>query len=218
MKNHGVPVVREGWAFAAVAALATLVCVLAGWWFLALASGAVTLYILYFFRNPERLPPVGASIVASPADGRVIFAGLAVEPEFSHEERIKVSIFMNLFDVHVNRMPIDGTLRDTKYSRGRFMAASEEGASEENERNALLIETSKNQRVVLVQVAGLVARRVITYPSSGTFVLKGQRIGLIRFGSRCDVYLPIGSQLLVKVGDKVLGGESSIAQLSESGG
>ena len=122
---------------------------------------------------------------------------------------------MNLFDVHVNRVPVDGTIKDMKYHKGRFIAASEENASEENERNAILLETGKGVRLVLVQVAGLVARRIVCYPGIGAFVLKGQRMGLIRFGSRCDVYVPKSSEVLVKVGDKVLGGETILAQLKD---
>jgi phosphatidylserine decarboxylase len=186
-----------------------------GYWPVGLFFLLVTGYIAYFFRNPERLPPVGSAMVASPADGKVIYVGPAKELEFLNEEMQKISIFMNLFDVHVNRVPVDGTIRNMKYHRGRFMAASLDRASEENERNAMLIETSKGQKLVLVQVAGLVARRIVCYPAVGSFVLRGQRMGLIRFGSRCDVYLPKNTEAAVRVGDKVLGGETILAQLKE---
>ena len=154
-------------------------------------------------------------MIASPADGKVILVGQAVEGEFFKEETHKISIFMSLWDVHVNRVPVDGTVRDMKYHRGRFMAAFEDRASEENERNAILIETGKGQRLVVVQVAGLVARRIVCYPSVGAFVLKGQRMGLIRFGSRCDVYLPKSAEVLVKPGEKVLGGETILARMKD---
>jgi phosphatidylserine decarboxylase len=176
----------------------------------------MTLFCAFFFRNPERLPPVGSNMVASPADGQVIYVGPAKEAEFLNEERQKISIFMSLWDVHVNRVPIDGTVKNMKYHRGRFMAAFEERASEENERNAMLIETGRGQKIVLVQVAGLVARRIVCYPTIGAFILKGQRMGLIRFGSRCDVYLPGSAEVLVKIGEKVLGGETLLAQLKEA--
>lgn len=187
-----------------------------GWWPLSLLFSLLFCYVAYFFRNPERLPPVGSQLVASPADGKVIYVGKALEEEFLKEEMQKVSIFMSLFDVHVNRAPVDGTVRNMKYHRGRFMAAFEDRASEENERNCMLIETSKNQKIVLVQVAGLVARRIICYPGAGAFILKGQRIGLIRFGSRCDLYFPKSANIKVKVGEKVLGGETILGELKES--
>ncbi len=187
-----------------------------GWWPLSALSLFLAVFSAYFFRNPERLPPIGSSLVASPADGKVIYVGTAKEPEFSQQEMLKVSIFMSLFDVHVNRVPVDGTVRDMKYHKGRFLAASEDRASEENERNALLIETARGQKLVLVQVAGLVARRIICYPTLGSFILKGQRMGLIRFGSRCDMFFPLGTQLVVKKGDKVIGGETILAQLKEN--
>lgn len=186
-----------------------------GWMSLALPLFLFAGYIAYFFRNPERLAPVGSAMVASPADGRVIFVGTALENEFLKEEVQKISIFMSIFDVHVNRVPVDGTVRDMRYHKGRFMAAFEDRASEENERNAMLIETGKGQRLVVVQVAGLVARRIVSYPTVGAFILKGQRMGLIRFGSRCDIYLPKTAEVLVKTGDKVLGGETILARLRD---
>jgi phosphatidylserine decarboxylase len=215
VKNDGVPIVKEGLPFLFVALAASLAFWIGGYWPLGLFFLFVSFYIAYFFRNPERLPPIGSAMVASPADGRVIYAGLAKESEFLNEETQKISIFMNIFDVHVNRIPVDGTIRNMKYHRGRFMAASLDKASEENERNALLIETSKGQKLVLVQVAGLVARRIVCYPAVGSFVLRGQRMGLIRFGSRCDVYLPKSAEISVKVGEKVLGGETILAQLKD---
>lgn len=201
--------------FLLVFLLATIACLVAGWYALALPLALMTGYVAFFFRNPERLAPVGAAMVASPADGKVIYVGPALETEFLNEELLKISVFMNLFDVHVNRVPVDGTIRNMKYHRGRFMAASEDRASEENERNAMLIETGKGQKLVLVQVAGLVARRIVCYPTTGAFVLKGQRMGLIRFGSRCDLYLPKSAEALVKVGDRVLGGETILARLKD---
>ena len=217
MKNEGVPIVREGIPFLVVFLVATFAVFIGGWVWLAVPLAIITVYIAFFFRNPERLPPVGTAMVASPADGKVIFVGNARETEFLGGEEVqKISIFMSLFDVHVNRIPADGTVRDMKYHKGRFMAAFEDRASEENERNAMLIETARGQKLVVVQVAGLVARRIVCYPTPGAFVLKGQRMGLIRFGSRCDLYLPKSSEILVKNGDKVLGGETILAQLKES--
>lgn len=215
MKNEGVPVVKEGIPFLLVFLAGAFGFWLGGFWPFTLLFLFLTAFSAYFFRNPERLPPIGAALVASPADGKVIYVGPAKDTEFTQEEMLKVSIFMSLFDVHVNRAPIDGTIRDMKYHKGRFLAASEDRASEENERNAMLIETGRGQKLVLVQVAGLVARRIVCYPGVGAFTLKGQRIGLIRFGSRCDMYFPRDTQIAVKKGDRVLGGETILAQLKE---
>jgi phosphatidylserine decarboxylase len=201
--------------FLLVCLIASFCFTIGGLWPIGIVFALLTIYVAFFFRNPERLPPVGATMVAAPADGRIIFIGPATEPEFSQEQMLKVSIFMSLWDVHVNRIPVDGTVRNMRYHRGRFMAAFEERASEENERNAMLIEMNEGQRIVLVQVAGLVARRIVCYPKVGDFVLKGQRMGLIRFGSRCDIFLPSATEVVVKMGDRTLGGETIIARLPE---
>lgn len=208
--------VKEGIPFLLIGLVAMLGCfTVTNLWPVGIVFGLLSLYVIFFFRNPERLAPIGSSLVASPADGRVIYVGPARENEFLKEETQKISIFMSLFDVHVNRVPVDGTVRNIKYYKGRFMAAFEDRASEENERNAMLLETSKGEKLVLVQVAGLVARRIICYPPVGAFILKGQRMGLIRFGSRCDLYLPKNCEILVKNGEKVLGGETILAKLKE---
>ena len=190
MKNNGVPIVKEGLPFLFIALVASIAFWIGGIWPLSVLFVGLTLFIAFFFRNPERLSPVGAHLVCSPADGKVIFIGVVKENEFLKEEMQKISVFMSLWDVHVNRVPIDGTIKNMKHHRGRFMAAFEDRASEENERNCMLLETSKGVQLVLVQVAGLVARRIICYPGIGAFLLKGQRFGLIRFGSRCDMYFP----------------------------
>ena len=215
MKNEGMPIAQEGVPFLLVFVLAAIAFAVGGLWAGVLPCLLISGYIAFFFRNPERLAPVGASMVACPADGKVIFVGKATEGDFSKEEMQKVSIFMSLWDVHINRFPVDGTVKDMKYRKGRFMAAWEEGASQENERNALLLETNHGDRMVVVQVAGLVARRIICYPTIGSFILKGQRFGLIRFGSRVDVYLPKDAEVLVKMGEKTLGGETILAKLKE---
>jgi len=213
LKNEGVPIVKEGLPFLGLALMASVAFWIGGWWPLSVFFLALSLFIAFFFRNPERLAPVGAQLVCSPADGKVIFVGLAKENEFIKEEVQKVSIFMSIWNVHVNRVPIDATVKNIKHHRGRFMAAFEDRASEENERNCMLLETAKGVKIVLVQVAGLVARRIVCYPNVGAFILKGQRFGLIRFGSRCDIYFPKEAQILVKTGDTVLGGETLLAEL-----
>lgn len=216
MKNEGIPIVKEGFPFLGIFAVVSFAFFVGGWWPLGLLFLLAVAYTAYFFRNPERLPPVGGQVVASPADGKVIFIGPTKEAEFTGQEMLKISIFMSLIDVHVNRAPVDGTIKNMRYHRGRFMAANDEHASDENERNSLLIETSEGLTTVLVQVAGLIARRIVCYPSSGSFVLKGQRIGLIRFGSRCDLYLPLESVPKVKIGEQVFGGETILAEFKGS--
>lgn len=213
MKNDGVPIVKEGIPFLVIALAASAAFGLGGIWPISLLFLIAAAFTAWFFRNPERLAPVGANLVCSPADGTVISVGTYRESEFLKEEMQKISIFMSIFDVHVNRVPIDATVKNMKYHRGRFMVASEDKASEENERNCILLETGGGIKLVLVQVAGLVARRIVCYPAIGSFLLKGQRLGLIRFGSRCDMYFPKNAQILVKVGDKVLGGETLLADL-----
>jgi phosphatidylserine decarboxylase len=211
-----MPIVQEGIPFLLVFLLVGVACAVGGFWQVSIPCFLFAIYVAFFFRNPERLPPIGSAMVGSPADGKVIYVGPAKEAEFLNEEMTKISIFMSLWDVHVNRVPIDGTVKNMKYRKGRFMAASEDGASQENERNALLIETSRGEKIVLVQVAGLIARRIVCYPTIGAFILKGQRMGLIRFGSRCDVYLPKSAEVCLKLGDRVLGGETILAKLEES--
>ncbi|MBI1860677.1 MAG: phosphatidylserine decarboxylase family protein [Deltaproteobacteria bacterium] len=217
MKNDGVPMVVEGVPFLLIALIAAIGFAVGQLWSLSLLFAFVAAYVAFFFRNPERLPPIGSRLVAAPADGKVIFVGPANEAEFAGGQMLRISIFMSLFDVHVNRVPVDGTVKDMRYHRGRFMAAWEETAGEENERNATLFETAQGVKLVLVQVAGLVARRIVCYPTIGAFCLRGQRLGLIRFGSRCDLFLPTSATAMVKVGEKVLGGETVLAQLVEEG-
>ncbi len=211
--NENFPVAHEGFPFLLVTLGASLAFAVGGLWQGTVLGLALSGYILFFFRNPERIAPGGVDQMASPADGKVIFVGPATEKDFLNEERTKVSIFMSLFDVHINRVPVDGTVKELKYHPGRFLAAWDDRSSEENERNAILIETQRGEKLVMVQIAGLVARRIICYPSRGSFVTKGQRIGLIQFGSRVDIYLPPKAEALVKVGDKVYGGETLLAKL-----
>lgn len=216
MKNQGVPIVKEGLPFLLVALVTAFGFYVGGYLSLGIFFLLLTFFIAYFFRNPERLPPVGSAMVGSPADGKILSVGVFEEKDFSHQKMQRVSIFLSIWDVHVNRVPVDGTVKNMKYHRGRFMAAFEERSSDENERNAILIETDRGEKVVVVQIAGLIARRIICYPTIGIFVLKGQRMGLIRFGSRTDIYLPETAEILVKPGDRVVGGETIIAQLKDS--
>lgn len=209
-------IVKEGFPFLGAALLLALLSCLFGWKLLAWFFLGTSAYIAYFFRNPERVAPVGEGLVISAADGKVISIGPATDEMFSGQKRLRVSVFMNLFDVHINYAPVEGHVKDTKYHSGAFLNAAYDRAAEENERNGLLIETPKGTQIVLVQVAGLVARRIICYLKAGSRFLRGERIGLIRFGSRCDIYLPDGSDVTVQVGQRVRGGETILARLKEA--
>jgi phosphatidylserine decarboxylase len=211
--NENFPVAKEGFPFLLVTLGTALAFAIGGLWQGTVLCLFLSAYILFFFRNPERIAPAGVDQMASPADGKVIYVGPATERDFLNEERTKISIFMSLFDVHINRVPVDGTVKGLRYHPGRFLAAFDDRAGEENERNAILLETNRGETLVMVQIAGLIARRIICYPTQGSFIMKGTRFGLIQFGSRVDVYLPKGAQALVKVGDRVKGGESLLAKL-----
>lgn len=210
-----VPIHREGWRFAAIFAVATLLL----WWLwqpLGLIGLVATLWCIYFFRDPPRVTPVRPGLVASPADGIV----QAVEPAAPPSELglptlplMRVSIFMNVFDVHVNRVPIDATVAALHYRPGAFINASLDKASEDNERQSVLLRTADGHEFVLVQIAGLVARRIRCNLAVGQVVTTGERFGLIRFGSRVDVYLPEGVAPLVAAGQRTVAGETVIADL-----
>ena len=208
----GHPIVaREGWPFLAIAvALAAVAAWAFGVWSLPLWIVAV--FVLQFFRDPVRTPPDGAALVIAPADGRVIAVGRVRDP-YVAREATKVSVFMNVFDVHSNRSPVEGRIDGVWYRPGRFVNAALDKASDDNERNALWIRTDDGQDVVCVQVAGLIARRILCYVEKGAMLVRGQRYGFIRFGSRVDLFLPSSARVCVAIGDRVRGGESIVAEL-----
>jgi phosphatidylserine decarboxylase len=209
-----VPIHREGYPFIAIAAVATLL--LGSWWSALGWIGAIlTVWVCYFFRDPQRVTPVRDGLVVSPADGRVSLITTAVPPaelELPQEPMTRVSIFMNVFDCHVNRSPVSGRIRQILYTPGLFLNAELDKASEDNERNALVIETD-NTRIGVVQIAGLVARRIVPFVKEGDTLSVGERFGLIRFGSRVDVYLPLSTQVLVGLGQTAFAGETVLADL-----
>jgi phosphatidylserine decarboxylase len=209
-------IAREGWPFlAAAVALAGAVALLAGpWW--SVPFWLLALFILQFFRDPPRAVPQDLRAVVSPADGRVVAVGKARDP-YLEREALKVSVFMNVFNVHSNRSPVDGTVRKRWYHAGRFVNAELDKASSENERNALWFRTRGGQDVTCVQIAGLIARRILCYVDEGAELERGQRFGFIRFGSRVDVYLPADAELKAALGDKVHAAESVLARLTAHG-
>ncbi len=212
------PVHRAGWPFLAIGAALTaggfLVAQPLGW-ILAVVTG----WIAYFFRDPDRVTPTRPGLVISPADGRVqLIMDAAPPPELGmgEEAMTRISVFLNVFDVHVNRFPVDGRVCAAHYRPGKFLNASLDKASVDNERMSLGIEMADGRRVACVQIAGLVARRIICEATPGAEARAGARYGLIRFGSRVDVYLPAGTAPLVVVGQRVIGGESVLADLAGS--
>ena len=207
------PIAREGFVFIATFGVLTGVASWASVRPLTLFFGLLTLFCLYFFRDPRRTVPQGEGVVLSPGDGRVVDVSRVEEGRFLKRSAIKVSIFLNLFDVHVNRAPTNGRVLGVFYNPGRFFAANVPKASLENEQNAVLLETRTGARIVCVQIAGLIARRIICRAKAGMTLRGGERFGLIRFGSRVDLYLPVTADLRVAVGDRVRGGESVIGML-----
>ncbi|HKJ04803.1 MAG TPA: phosphatidylserine decarboxylase family protein [Geopsychrobacteraceae bacterium] len=213
MQNKNQPIVREGYPFIALFAFITLVFALLGWAFLTLILLGLTLFTVYFFRNPERIVPGGENLVIAPADGKIIYVGDAQEDRYLKEKMTKISIFMNVFNVHVNRVPCSGKVVEMFYNKGQFMNASLDKASVENEQAGILLETDSGQRILFVQIAGLIARRIVTYPVIGDLLQRGKRYGLIRFGSRVDIYLPKSSDIQVTLGEHTTAGETILGTL-----
>ena len=181
-------------------------------WLLAFLLTLIALWVAYFFRDPERAGERGSSVVTSPADGKVVHVTEVDEPTFMQGRALRVSIFMNVFNVHVNRYPVSGTVKQVIRKEGKFLNAAADAASLENEMSSVGIETGE-QRVLVRQIAGLIARRIITYSKEGEKVNQGDRMGLIRFGSRVDVFLPVSAKVKVKVGDMTVAGTTTIAEL-----
>jgi phosphatidylserine decarboxylase len=210
-------IAREGWPFAAVTlAVALAVHSLAGW-FWALPLWLALLFMLQFFRDPPRVAPDDPAAVVSPADGRVVVVERAEDP-YLKRDALKFSVFMNVFNVHSNRSPVDGEVRETWYHAGSFLNAALAKASLENERRALWIRRDDGRDVTCVQVAGLIARRVLCYVSVGDRLVRGQRYGFIRFGSRVDLYLPVTAVPKASVGDRVHATSSVLAELAPADG
>lgn len=217
MARYPHPIVaREGWPFLAGAvALAVAVGVFAGWWW-SVPLWLAALFVLQFFRDPAREVPEDPRAVVSPADGRIVAVGRARDP-YLERDALKISVFMNVFNVHSNRSPVDGAVRKRWYHAGSFLNAALDKASLENERNALWFRTRCGRDVTCVQVAGLIARRILCYVGEGAELARGDRYGFIRFGSRVDLYLPPDSEPRAALGDKVYAADTVLARLSANG-
>ena len=211
LSNFLVPLHRDGWKFVVLFFVVTVLLGELVWSWLWLVGLVATLWCIYFFRDPPRVTPQRSGLVVSPADGRVISVKPAPEP-ISGEARTCVSIFMHVGNVHVNRCPIDGEIERIKYIPGKFFNASWDKASTDNERCVYIIKDEDGRSWTVVQIAGLIARRIVSRVEQGDRLARGQRFGLIKFGSRLDVYLPEGYETAVPLGEKVLAGSSVIAR------
>ena len=212
--NHSSFIVKEGIPFIIPLGVVTLIAFFSGFTWVTVLFSLLTLFVVWFFRNPERTIPDNPLQLISPADGKVIRIEEVASDERSGRSFLKISIFMNVFNVHVNRIPYSGEVFAIRYKPGKFLSANLDKASALNERNTVMIRTDDGREIMTVQIAGLIARRIVCWLKESAKVKKGERFGLIRFGSRVEVFLPLGSILLVKTGDKVSAGETPIGELT----
>jgi phosphatidylserine decarboxylase len=203
-----LPITKEGYPFIIPMALASLLSGLMGWVCMAGVFCGVTLFVIYFFRNPARTPPSSENAIVSPADGRILGVTNLLENRFLHREAVKISIFMSLFDVHVNRSPMSGRVMEMVYQPGKFFAANTDKSSLLNEQNALLLSSRDGFEILFIQIAGIIARRIVCYVQEGNVLKMGQIFGMIRFGSRVDIFLPPSVDIRVQAGDHVRAGET----------
>ncbi|MEE8185044.1 MAG: phosphatidylserine decarboxylase family protein [Thermodesulfobacteriota bacterium] len=209
-----IPIAREGYPFIFFSLVVIIFFYILGIEMLVVISFCLAVFVISFFRDPERDIPRDNNLVVSPADGKVIKVERLQEERFLGEEAFRISIFMTIFNVHVNRVPASGRVMGVSYNPGRFFSANLDKASDENEQNAMFVEVDNRRRFVVVQIAGLIARRIVCYAKKGEYVEKGNRFGIIRFGSRLDVYLPLNCLIKVKIGDKVKAGSSVLGSWS----
>jgi len=208
------PIVKEGLLLVIPLSILTIVLGFLLPVYITLLLILIDLFLVYFFRNPKRNIPECEGSVVAPADGKVIHAGEYLEDRFLGVKTIKISIFMSIFNVHINRIPTSGRITDVFYGKGRFFSANFDKASLLNEHNALLMETEDGKKVLFIQIAGLVARRIICWIKKGDIVVRGQRFGLICFGSRVDIFLPLETKIDVKIGQRVKCGETILGYLT----
>lgn len=219
LSNFLVPLHRDGWKFVVLFFLATVLLGELVWSWLWLVGLLATAWCIFFFRDPPRVTPQRAGLVVSPADGLVSQVGTAVPPaelDLGGEPLPRVSVFLSVFDVHVNRVPAEGVIDVVAYHPGKFLSAADDKASDENERQAMAMTLPDGRRLAFVQIAGLVARRILCELKPQQSVRTGERFGLIRFGSRMDVYLPPGTAPMVAIGQRMVAGETVIADLASS--
>ena len=213
MLTPQVPVAKEGYPFIGFAVLCTVVLALLDLPVATAISFIATTFVLCFFRDPERFVPTRQDALVSPADGKIIHVDKVQDTLFTEGEALKISIFMNVFNVHVNRIPFNGKVNKILYKPGKFYSADSAQGGLENEYCATVITTEKGKSLAFVQIAGLIARRIVCWLEPGDEVICGRRFGIIRFGSRVDLYLPIETEVLIKKGDKVRAGETVLGYL-----
>jgi phosphatidylserine decarboxylase len=212
--ENKLPVAREGLPFIIPGLVITILLFYCGVFSIAIMLGLMTLFAIYFFRDPERLSHAGEETVLSPADGTIIdIRHLEDANNLLGRPALKISIFMSVFNVHVNRIPVKGRISGTTYNPGKFFSANLDKASEQNENNGITLDAGNGRRIVFVQIAGLIARRIACWVREGDDVNAGQRFGLIRFGSRVDIYLPVESRINIRLKERVKAGESIIGYL-----
>lgn len=215
MNNPEFPIAREGLPFILFIGFVTLIFSILGYQIAALAGLSATAFVTWFFRDPFRIQPEDDEAIVCPADGKVILVDEIFDDRFLQQQVIKISIFMNIFNVHVNRIPYPGTVKRILFKPGKFYCADKDKAALHNEYCAMIIATPSGQQYGVVQVAGLIARRILCWAETGDRVKTGQRYGLIRFGSRVDLYLPPGAGVEVKTGQKVKAGETILARMHQ---
>ncbi len=213
MLTPKIPIAKEGYPFIGSTVLVTLILALFGYQFLCLVSLLISFFILYFFRDPERFVPVENDSIICPADGKIILVEKIYDERFFQEDVHKVSIFMNIFNVHVNRIPVSGTVEKILYKAGTFYSADSEKGGLQNENCATIISCETGRKIAVVQVAGLIARRIVCWLEAQDKVTQGKRFGLIRFGSRVDLYLSGNVDIAVSKGQVVRAGETIIGKL-----
>jgi phosphatidylserine decarboxylase len=212
--ENRLPVARDGLIFILLGLLISVILYYVGFMLAAILMVVVTLFIIYFFRDPARTCDVPDNALISPADGRIVIVRHPGEGDSPlGENTTKISIFMSIFDVHVNRVPTKGRISKIVYNNGKFFSANMDKASEHNENNRITLETDKGHRIIFIQIAGLIARRIVCWINEMDYVKSGQRFGLIRFGSRLDIYIPSESRIVIKVRDRVKAGETIIGYL-----
>lgn len=213
MEKNISAVRRERFPFLAGSLILTVSTTFLQVTWLTVIFAVVTVQVFWFFRDPKRAIPEGENLVVSPADGKVVLVAEEDEDRFIKGRAKKVSIFLNIFDVHVNRVPVEGRVLAITYQPGKFLAANKNLASKENEQNAVFLETDSGSRIVFIQIAGLIARRIVCWAREGNRLARGERYGMIRFGSRTDIFLPLDTEIRVSPGDRVKGGSSVIGVL-----
>lgn len=208
-------IAKEGWPYLALVGVVTICIQFLGGFVWSWPFWIVFIFVLQFFRDPQRIAPMGKDLILSPADGRIVVVEVTNDP-YANREALKISVFMNVFNVHSNRSAVNGLVKAIQYFPGKFVNADLDKASTENERNAVVIDANSHT-ITLVQVAGLIARRILCYTHVGDRLKAGERYGFIRFGSRVDVYLPLTAEPLVSVGDKVYATNTALARLPDLG-